>query len=97
MNKIITIGRQCGSGGHTIGKQVAERLGVPFYDKKIMEVVAERSGLSKETVEQQGEYAPASLLYSIAKNISYGYKLTEKGNMPLPDQIFAFQRELIEE
>ena len=44
MNKIITIGRQCGSGGHTIGKQVAERLGVPFYDKKIMEVVAERSG-----------------------------------------------------
>ena len=30
---IITIGRQCGSGGHTIGKTVAERLGIPFYDK----------------------------------------------------------------
>ena len=97
MNKIITIGRQCGSGGHTIGKQVAEQLGVPFYDKQIMEIVAERSGLSKETIEQQGEYAPASVLYSIAKNISYGYNLSEKGTMPLPDQIFAFQRELIEE
>ena len=47
---IITIGRQCGSGGHTIGKTVAERLGVPFYDKKLVQIVAERSGLSAETV-----------------------------------------------
>ena len=31
---VITIGRQCGSGGHTIGKTVAERLGIPFYDKR---------------------------------------------------------------
>ena len=42
---VITIGRQCGSGGHTIGKTVAERLGIPFYDKKLVQIVAERSGL----------------------------------------------------
>ena len=37
---VITIGRECGSGGHTIGKLVSERLGIPFYDKKIVEMVA---------------------------------------------------------
>ncbi len=53
-NCIITIGRQCGSGGHTIGKKVAERLEVPFYDKKLVEIVAERSGLSAKTVKGEG-------------------------------------------
>ena len=51
---VITIGRQCGSGGHTIGKTVAERLGIPFYDKKLVQIVAERSGLSAETVRREG-------------------------------------------
>ena len=95
--QIITIGRQCGSGGHTIGKLVAEHLGIPFYDKRILEIVAQRSGLSEETVKEQGEYTPNSLLYMIATNISYGYNLTSKENMPLPDQIHAFQTELIKE
>lgn len=52
--RIITISRQCGSGGHTIGEQLAERLKMPFYDKKIMEIVARRSGLSDKTVTEQG-------------------------------------------
>ena len=38
-NCIITIGRQCGSGGHTIGKLVAQRLELAFYDKEIVELV----------------------------------------------------------
>ena len=41
MNQVITIGCQCGSGGHTIGNIVAERLGIPFYDKEIIKKVAE--------------------------------------------------------
>lgn len=81
--RIITISRQCGSGGHTIGKQVAERLQIPFYDKKIMEIVAKRSGLSEKTVAEQGEYAPISLLHSIAKGISHGYDLSNKGSFRL--------------
>ena len=63
---VITISRQCGSGGHTIGKTVSERLGIPFYDKKLVQIVAERSGLSPEIVEKQGEYHTPSLLYNIA-------------------------------
>lgn len=96
-NRVITISRQCGSGGHTIGKMVAERMGVPLYDSNLVEMVAERSGLSRETVREQGEYASFSLLYSLAMNIASGHTLNEKGNMVLPDQINAFQTELIQE
>ena len=44
-NCIITIGRQCGSGGHTIGKLVAQRLELPFYDKEIVELAASKTKL----------------------------------------------------
>ena len=44
-NTIITIGRQYGSGGHDIGKQLAEELNVPFYDKALLERAAKDSGL----------------------------------------------------
>jgi cytidylate kinase len=56
-NKIITISREFGSGGRTIGKLVAEKLGIPCYDKEIIEKVAESSGFTSEYIKQQGEYA----------------------------------------
>ena len=59
---IITISRQCGSGGHTIGEKLAERLKVPLYDKKILKIVAERSGLAEETIATIGEYANADYI-----------------------------------
>ena len=45
-NKVITISRQFGSGGRTIGKAVAERLGIPYYDKELVDAVAKESGFS---------------------------------------------------
>ena len=54
--KIITISRQCGSGGHTIGQAVAEKMGIPLYDKKILEEVAKRSGLAEDVIETEGEF-----------------------------------------
>lgn len=95
--QIITISRQCGSGGHTIGSKVAKELGIPIYDKKLLEIVAERSGLTPETVKEQGEYAPNSFLYTLAIHATRGYNATDKKNMVLPDQINAFQTELIQE
>lgn len=95
--KIITIGRQCGSGGHTIGKLVAERLNVPFYDKQLVKIVAERSGLSEKAVERDGEYSPPSLLYNLAARGVSGYSADHKNNMVLHDQINAYQTELIHE
>lgn len=57
-NRIITISRQFGSGGHTIGKKVAEKLGIPCYDQELLDKVAEESGFAKEFVADQGEYTP---------------------------------------
>ena len=56
-NRIITISRQFGSGGHTIGKQVAEKLGIPCYDQELVEKEARELGLSTEYVKEEGEYA----------------------------------------
>ncbi len=94
---IITIGRQCGSGGHSIGKNIADKLGIPLYDRKLVEIVAERSGLSAETVQREGEYASTSLLNSIASRGYSAYNAYQRENMFLPDQINAYQTELIKE
>ncbi len=56
-NRIITISREFGSGGRTIGKLVAEKLGIPCYDRELIEKFAERSGFSKEFIKEKGEYA----------------------------------------
>ncbi len=67
---IITISREFGSGGRSIGKMAAEKLGYKFYDSEIIERVMVESGLSKEVVEKYDEYATHknSFLYSIAIN-----------------------------
>lgn len=60
MVKIITISREFGSGGRTIGKEVARQLGIPCYDKELIEKIAEESGYAKVYVEDESEYAPNS-------------------------------------
>ena len=70
MKKIITISREFGSGGRTIGKLVAEKLGYRFYDGELIDEVVKSSGLSREIVEKYDEYATHknSFLYAIAVN-----------------------------
>ena len=55
--QIITISRQFGSGGRTIGREVAKTLGIPCYDEEIIDKLAEQSGFSKEYIAERGEYA----------------------------------------
>lgn len=57
MFKVITISRQFGSGGRTIGKETAEKLGIPCYDREFIGRVAKSSGFAEEYIENQGEYA----------------------------------------
>lgn len=63
MNKIVTISREFGSGGRFIGEQLAKRLEIQFYDKKIISEVAEKTGLAEEFIEQKGEYAHLKNIY----------------------------------
>ena len=55
--QIITISREFGSGGRSVGKRVAELLDVPYYDKKLVEQVAVETGFDEKFIEQEGEYA----------------------------------------
>lgn len=98
MNKIITIGRQTGSGGHTIGKMVAEKLGVPFYDREIIEEVAQRSGLAENVVENEGENSIKSLLFSLSQHgLAHHGGSTNRDNMLVKDLVNSYQTEFIKE
>ena len=64
--KIITISREFGSGGRTVGHKVAERLGIPFYDKELVDQVALESGFAPQFIEEHGEHSPGRSLFSYA-------------------------------
>lgn len=61
----VTIGRQFGSGGREIGKKVAQALDIPYYDKEILAVAAQESGLSQEFLKSYDEKPTNSFLYSL--------------------------------
>ena len=65
-NKIITISREFGSGGRSIGRMVAEKLGIPFYDKELVDHIALESGFAPNYIEEHGEHAPSSSIFSYA-------------------------------
>ena len=75
--RIITISRQFGSGGHSIAKAAAERMGIAFYDNQLITEVARQSGLSEEFIRENEEYASHSnsFLYQLAMSTAgtYGY------------------------
>ena len=62
--KIITISREFGSGGRTIGRAVADQLGIPFYDKELVEQVALESGFAPKYIEEHGEHSPGRSILS---------------------------------
>ena len=95
-NTIITIGRQYGSGGHDIGKQLAEELNVPFYDKALLERAAKDSGLCQEIFENHDEKPTNSFLYSLVMDTySLGYTTSSFSEMPLNHKIFLAQFDTI--
>ncbi len=93
-NKIITISRAFGSGGRTIGREVAKRLNIPFYDKELVEKVAEESGFHTDFVEEAGEYAPvtSSFLFNIAVSPN---PMAMMNTMSMADQLFICQTNVI--
>ena len=63
---IITISREFGSGGRTLGHMIAEKLGIPFYDKELVDQIALESGFAPKYVEEHGEHSPSGSLFSYA-------------------------------
>ncbi|MFQ9793425.1 MAG: AAA family ATPase [Acutalibacteraceae bacterium] len=62
INTVITISREYGSGGRDIGKLVAEKLDIPYYDQEITEIAAKKSGLNNEVLRENDEIATTSIL-----------------------------------
>lgn len=67
--RIITISREFGSGGRSIGKAVAETLGLPYYDKELIKMTAEKTGFNESFIEENGEYAPGKTFLSYLSNL----------------------------
>ena len=63
---IITISREFGSGGRTIGRMIADKLGIPFYDKELVDQIAVESGFAPKYVEEHGEHSPSGSLFAYA-------------------------------
>ena len=72
-NRIITISRQFGSGGRTVGREVAKKLGIPCYDQEIIERLAEESGFAKEYIKNESEYRPFGSRLASALNVGTGF------------------------
>ena len=71
MKKLITISREFGSGGRIIGELLAERLKVPFYDKKIIDMAVEQSGYTRELVENAELKAKNIFAYNLSAALSF--------------------------
>ena len=92
---IITIERQYGSGGSNIGKLTAEKLGISFYNRQILEMTAERCGIAPEYLETAEENVPTSFLYSLLISANPARSMEE--NLPLSDKVFLMESRIINE
>lgn len=87
--RIITISREFGSGGRFIGEEVAKKLGIAYYDKNIINQIAEESGLSPDYIQESAELSPKKgiLAYALA-----GRDITGKS---VEDMVYEVQRKVI--
>ncbi len=90
-NKIITISREFGSGGKYIGILVAKKLGIPCYDKDIIEKIAEESGFVDDFIKRVSEYAPSKSIFA------YSFVGRSASGESIEDRIFAIQKKVIRE
>ena len=93
MNHIITISREYGSGGHELATRLSEKLGIPFYDREIIRMAAEKSGISMELVEETGEYKTMSWALNAAMPNIYTGNVMDM--LPPADRVYIVQQDLI--
>ena len=93
---VITIGRQYGSGGRVVGRALAEKLEIPYYDKELLAEAAKDSGICQELFEDHDEKPTRSLLFSLVTGSSlHGDAGGGYLDMPLNHKIFLAQFDAI--
>ena len=94
MNKVITIGREFGSGGREIGRKLANELGFAYYDKEIITQIAKNTSLSEQYVQQIMEKTPQNFFpITVAHSFTYvdSYMMSQK------QSIYSEQEKVIRE
>ena len=86
-HRIISISREFGSGGRTIGKKVAQALNIPCYDSELIQQVAEESGFDQDYIKEAGEYAPGGFWSSVFSH--------QKGGPSNADYLWKIQYQII--
>ncbi len=95
-NVVITIARQYGSGGKTIGEMLADRLGVHFYNKELMKLASEDSGISEALFVNADEKVKNTRLFKIAQNVYSGELIPpESDDFTSTDNLFNYQAKII--
>ena len=94
LNKVITVGRQFGSGGRELGRRLADYLQIAYYDKEIVEEIAKRTQLSEEYIHNVVEHHPYPLL-----PITIGRSFNPMGNpmFQITQSVYAEQTRIIKE
>lgn len=93
---VITIGRQYGSGGRTVGKALAKELGIHFYDEEILQITSEKSAVGEQYFRLADEKAGNNLLYRIVSGMKPD--LSEPSvddDLTKPENLFRFQAGVI--
>lgn len=89
---VITISREYGSGGHLIGERIAKDLGIKFYDRDLIRLVAEESGFSEEFISEKEQHMHSSLLYQM---IMQDYEVPIEKSLSPDDALFVAQSRVI--
>ena len=98
MNRmIIAISREFGSGGHVIGEAVAKRLSIAFYDKILLQLAAEKSGMCPKFIEQSEQKASSSFLFNLATAAHASSNFFYQHDLPVGDRAFFAQAEVVRE
>lgn len=94
---IIAIGRQLGSGGREIGQAVAEKLGIPFYDKEILERAAAESGTRIDVLERVEEKGAKKFLIPVSEGLFAGGSVSADYTVDINDRLFFAEASIISE
>ena len=94
----LCINREYGSGGRTVGKMLAEELGIHFYDQQILKITSETSAVGEQFFSLADEKAGNNLLYKIFDSLKPSLAEPELGGkITKPDNLFRFQAKMIRE
>ena len=96
-HKIITIGRQFGSGGREIGQKLAERLSIPLYDRRLVSMAAESLGVRKEDAERVDESSLNTFVanYTVSPGMYMEYISAASYIQSFDEQVYRAEAEII--